>query len=98
MNIDKIYSDAFHQVLKAQIPAGGSMPEHYATSDAFVIIVSGEARIVFKDRDCTLRAGNTFLIPGNKQHNLQVIDDFEAYILLAPAATIELVKEKEIVN
>lgn len=95
MGIEQVFSDDNHQILKAELPAGGIMPQHHATSDAFVIIVKGKAELIFDDRKSVLASGSTFLIPGGRSHRLEVNEDFQAYIILAPHAGIEMEERKE---
>lgn len=89
MGITQIYGNAGCQVLKAEIPAGGRMPTHYATSEAFVMVIKGEAEIIFSDGEQALKEGSTLLIPERKPHTLHILKDFEAYIVIAGKARIE---------
>lgn len=95
MGIEKIFADEYHQVIKAELPAGSLMAEHYATSEAFVIIVKGKATLIFKDGKYEIEGGNTFLVPARKLHKLEIHEFFLAYIILAPKASIESITEKE---
>lgn len=93
MKLEQVYSGQNYKILNAQIPGGGVMPEHYATSDAFVIVRKGEANINFIDGNIVnIKEGTTYLIPGNKQHNLKVVKDFDAIIVIGPEAKIEMAK------
>ena len=93
MKLEQIYAGENYKILNAEVPGGGTMPEHYATSDAFVIIRKGEASVNFDDgTQATIKEGATYLIPGNKRHNLQVLKDFEAFIVIGPEAKIEMAK------
>lgn len=89
MGVEHVFSDKNHKVLKAELPAGKVMPEHYATSDAFLITVKGKAELVFDDMKKELTSGVSFNIPGNKRHHMNVKEDFMAYIILAPDGAIE---------
>lgn len=93
MKLEEVYGGKSYKVLNAQVPTGGVMPEHYATSDAFVIVRKGEANINFMDgTKANIKEGTTYLIPGNKQHNLEVVKDFDAIIVIGPEAKIEMAK------
>jgi quercetin dioxygenase-like cupin family protein len=92
MEIGPLHSGEHYKILKAEIPAGGRMPTHYATSEAFIIVTGGRAEIIFSDQEVRLQAGSTFLIPARKPHTLNVIEDFKACIILAPAAGVEFAK------
>lgn len=90
MGIEQIFSSDQYQVLKADLRAGSQMPEHHATSDAFVMVEKGKAELIFAENRSTIAAGSTFLIPGDKPHRLEIKEDFKAYILLSPGAVIAM--------
>lgn len=90
MKIGPLHSGEHYKILKAEIPGGSRMPTHYATSEAFIIVISGTAEIIFSDQEVHLQTGSSFLIPARKPHTLNVIEDFKACIILAPAASIFL--------
>lgn len=92
MEIGLLHSSEHYKILKAEIPGGGRMPAHFATSEAFIVVISGRAEIIFSDQEVSLQAGSTFRIPARKPHTLNVIEDFKACIILAPAAGIEFAK------
>ena len=89
MSMKEICRGGFHKVLQARISAGECMEEHYATSDTFVVVINGRAKLIFQDLVVDLTAGSTFLIPGLKPHSLEVFQDLEAYFTLAPLGCIE---------
>jgi quercetin dioxygenase-like cupin family protein len=89
MPIEEIYKNSGCKVLKAELPSGGSMPKHYATSEAFIMINKGEGEIIFNDGKKRLKEGATFTIPEKKEHTLQIHEDFEAYIVIGGTAEIE---------
>jgi quercetin dioxygenase-like cupin family protein len=89
MGMQKVFADKNHQILKVEFPTGSVMPEHHATSDAFIILVKGKATVVFKDSKQDLSSGDSFLIPERKQHRLEIKEDFMAYVILGPDGAIE---------
>lgn len=89
MGMQTVLADKNHQVLKVEFPAGSVMPEHHASSDAFIILVKGKATVVFNDSKKDLTAGESFLIPERKKHRLEINEDFMAYVVLGPDAAIE---------
>lgn len=91
MKMDQLYQGDQYKVLKVKVPAGGRMPRHYATSDAFVLVVRGTAELEFNNSKLLLQPGMEFLIPCRKPHALRITSEFEAYIVLGPAAEIEMV-------
>ncbi len=95
MGIEEIYKSKGCKVLKAQIAAGGKMPTHYATSEAFVMVIKGEAKFISSNEQRTLTAGTTFQITEKKPHTLHIVKDFEAYIVIGANAEIEFVNQAE---
>lgn len=82
----------YYKVVKVEFAAGHSMPRHVATSDAFLIVESGKALLIFEKETVELSKGVTQPIPANEQHMLKIIDDFKAYIVLANEAKINFIK------
>jgi len=78
-----------YQVVKVELAAGCSMPRHVATSDAFVIVESGKALLIFAGETYELSKGVNMPIPANEQHMLKILEDFKAYIVLANTAGIQ---------
>lgn len=94
MSMKEICRGGYHRVLQARIPAGDCMEEHYTTSDTFVVVINGKAKLIFQDNVVDLIAGSTYLIPGLKPHSLEVSQDMEAYFTMAPMGCIENVNHK----
>lgn len=82
-----------YKVVKVEFAAGTNMPRHLATSEAFVIVESGEALLVYKGETNELGPGSTEAIPANEPHLLKVTSDFKAFIILANNAEIHYVVE-----
>ncbi len=95
MGIEEIYKNRGCKVLKAKIDAGGKMPTHYATSEAFVMVIRGEAKFISSHGEHILKESTTFKIPEKEPHTLHIIKDFEAYIVIGGAAKIEFVNQAE---
>jgi quercetin dioxygenase-like cupin family protein len=87
----EIETNDHYKILKVELPAGTNMPRHFATSDAFVIVESGNALFICKGETCELKKGSNFSIPARELHILKVIEDFKAYIVLANDALITFV-------
>lgn len=81
-----------YKVVKVEFAAGHSMPRHVATSDAFMIVESGKALLIFEKETFELRPGVTQSIPANEQHMLRIVDDFKAYIVMANESKINFSK------
>jgi quercetin dioxygenase-like cupin family protein len=86
----QIESNDHYKILKVEILAGGNMPRHFATSDAFIMVESGNALLVCKGETCELKRGSTVSIPSHEPHLLKVIEDFRAFVVLASNATINV--------
>jgi quercetin dioxygenase-like cupin family protein len=65
------------------------MPRHLATSDAYIIVESGNALLVFKGETFELNPGSNMVIPSREPHLLKVIRDFKAFVVLAKDAVID---------
>lgn len=89
MGMKQLFSNDFYQVMEISLDAGASLPQHKASSDAFLIVKEGSAKIIFSDNEVELQSGSTQLIPANKEHKLQVHDAFKACIILASEAAIK---------
>ncbi|HEY9002773.1 MAG TPA: cupin domain-containing protein [Mucilaginibacter sp.] len=81
-----------YKVVKVEFAAGHSMPRHTATSDAFLIVESGKALLIFEKETVELSQGITQPIPANEEHMLKIVDDFKAYIIMANESKINFSK------
>ncbi len=77
-----------YQVLKVELPAGTHMPRHFASSQAFVIVESGNALLICKGETSELVKGSTYSIPSHEPHIFKIIQDFKALIIMAGNAVI----------
>lgn len=83
MGMNKVYGNSSYQVMNVNFAKGEAMPRHFASSDAFIIVEKGRAKISFYDREETLEEGGTLHIPARESHDLKVLEDFNAFIVLA---------------
>jgi quercetin dioxygenase-like cupin family protein len=90
MKMDEIYAGDQYKILHVIVPAGGAIPEHFATSDAFVIVQRGAAELEFASSKLILQPGISFLIPARKPHKLRATAEFEAHIVIGAEAGIEM--------
>ena len=86
--MQQLFSNNHYKVMEVSLNPNESMPQHKATSDAFIIVKEGIGKIIFDDREVALLQGTTLLIPANKQHKLQVADKFIACIIFASQSEI----------
>lgn len=78
-----------YKILHVQFEAGKNMPRHFASSDAFILVTTGKALLIFNDETVELTPQHPFSIAAKRPHMLKIIDDFEAHIVLANNASIE---------
>lgn len=91
MEMKEAFRNDHYKVLQVSLNYGESMPQHQATSDTFVINRKGKGRISFTDREVLLSQGETLLIKANEPHQMEIIEDFSATIILEPEAQINFV-------
>ncbi|HTI58937.1 cupin domain-containing protein [Mucilaginibacter sp.] len=85
----EIEKNDHYKILTVELPAGTSMPRHLATSDAYIIVESGNALLIFKGETYELNQGSNMTIPSREPHLLKVIRDFKAFVVLAKDAVID---------
>ena len=86
--MQELQKNEHYKVVKVEFPAGTNTSRHIATSDAFVIVESGDALLVYEGETHELGSGSYESIPAFEPHLLKVISDFKAYIILANDAEI----------
>ncbi len=85
----EVEKNEHYKIITVELAAGTNMPRHLATSDAYVIVKSGDDLLVFKDEIYALSQGSNMTIPSHEPHLLKVIRDFKAFIVLAKDAVID---------
>lgn len=85
----EIEKNDHYKIISVQLPAGSNMPRHLATSDAYIIVESGNALLIFKGETYELSQGSNMTIPSREPHLLKVITDFKAFVILANDAVID---------
>lgn len=91
----QLHINDHYKVVRVEFAAGHSMPRHVATSDAFLIVESGKALLIFEKETFELDGGSTQPIPANEEHMLKIIDDFKGYIILANESKINFSKSAQ---
>ena len=89
MEMKKLFSNNYYKVMEVALNSGETIPLHKATSDAFIIVKEGTAKIIFSDTQAELHQGSTFAIPANKEHTLQVKEAFKAFVVFVSDAEIK---------
>ncbi|MDO5654761.1 MAG: cupin domain-containing protein [Flavobacteriaceae bacterium] len=77
------------KILEITAPAQAQMPLHYATSDAVVMVQKGKAVLQIDGQEHILVVGTCLLIPAQKLHALQIVEDFHAFAVMTQQASIE---------
>ena len=96
MEMNKLFGNSHYKVMNVALKPGESMPLHKTTSDAFIIVKTGLARLIFSDKEVELQQGSTAVIPAHKEHQLQVKDAFNAYIIFAAEGEIKFLNQPSI--
>jgi len=86
--MQELQKNDHYKVISIEMPAGTNMPRHFTTSDAYVIVESGNALLIYKGETAELKKGSSLSIPSHEPRLLRVIEDFTAYIVLANDAVI----------
>ncbi len=84
----EIHANAAYKVLKVELARGEKMPEHYASSDAFLLVQKGKIKLQLPDKEEVLEQGATRHIAASVPHSLQVLDDLSAFVVLSGEAEI----------
>ena len=67
---------------------GEGLSEHKTPFDAFVTVVEGSARIRIADRDHSLNAGDSILLPANIPHAVDAVTRFKMLLVMIKASNI----------
>lgn len=78
-----------YKTLKITGLAGTIMPTHYTTQEAVVVIQEGEALLKMPDADHLLTQGDSFIIPAEVEHSLEVKKDFKAIAIMTLTSEIK---------
>jgi len=70
------------KALKVSGNANAKMPLHFATREVVIFIEKGEALLGISDREITLKAGDSQIIPAMQPHTLLIKDDFQAIVIM----------------
>lgn len=87
--MEEIHSNAVYKIMKVTLPEGKIMPRHFVSSDAFIIVEKGEAKLNLSTSVEILKPGTPFSIPAKEPHTLEILADFSAYVILAADAHIQ---------
>lgn len=80
-----------NKVLQVTGRAGISMPLHYSTEEAVLIVLEGSAVLIIDDKENLLEKGSAFIIPARQKHSLTLKTEFKALVVMAHDSVIEFV-------
>lgn len=89
MEMKQTFNNEHYKVMEVALNAGEAIPLHKTTSDAYIMVRAGAGKIIFLDKEVELKQGSTFLIPSNKEHKLEVTENFNAWVILPPDGAIK---------
>lgn len=81
------------KTMKVQGLAGMSMPSHYSTKEAVIVIQEGEVLLKMPNSEQRLQAGAVFIIPAEVEHSLKVKKDFKAIAIMGIESEIQFSKQ-----
>ncbi len=70
---------------------GMSMPLHYSTREAIVIIQDGSAVLHIDDQKLRLQKNDCYIIPAGRIHSLQLKTEFKSLVIMGQDSKIEFV-------
>ncbi len=65
-------------------------PKHLSVEESVLVILKGKAVLKILDKEYTLNAGETKVIPGGIEHYLEIIEDTEAVHIMTVENKIKL--------
>ncbi|MCQ6958353.1 hypothetical protein [Mucilaginibacter aquariorum] len=86
--MEELTKNKQYRIIKVELPAGTNMSRHFATSDAFIMVESGNALLIYKGETFELCAGSNQCIATHEEHILKVVEDFKALIVMGSDAVI----------
>lgn len=79
------------KVLQVTGREGMSMPEHFSTMEAVIIIQKGSAILKMKGNEYLLLQNQSFIIPGGENHTLSIKEQFQATVIMGNDSEIKFV-------
>src|SRR5690606_1038496 len=87
--MEVISSGDFLKVLQVTGEAGMSMPLHYCTHEACVVVEKGKSVLHFENQNLPLQTGDSYVIPSGLPHNLEMLEEFKAKVIMARESEIK---------
>ena len=79
------------KVLHVTGEEGMSMPEHFSSKEAVLIIHKGSAVLTMNGKDYRLNRHDSMIIPGREAHTLNIHADFEADVIMECDSEIQFI-------
>lgn len=77
------------KTIQVEAESGMKMPTHHTTKEAVIMVRKGEAILRLPQEERHLRAGDSFILPAEMQHSLEVIQHFSAMVVMAIESEIK---------
>ena len=77
------------KVLQVTGLPGMSMPEHFCTKEAVLVIQRGAAVLHMKGKEYPLKQHDSFIIPEGEKHTLSILEDFQSNVIMELAGEIK---------
>lgn len=77
------------KILEVTGMRGMTMPLHYCTGEAVVVVEKGKSVLHIAQSDHPMGVGDSFVIPCDVPHQLELLDDFKAKVIMPLMAEIK---------
>lgn len=91
-NLSVVKAGQHLKILEVTGSSGMSMPMHYCTTDAVILVESGASELLIDPSPLILRKGDNFLIPSGVPHQLRILEAFKAKVIMSAGAEITFCK------
>lgn len=77
------------KVLEVTGSKGMSMPEHFCTGEAVLVVQHGSAVLRMKGEEYPLKQQDALVIPKGEKHSLVIGEDFRSHVIMEVDAEIK---------
>lgn len=77
------------KVLHVTGSGGMSMPEHFCTGEAVLVVQRGSAVLRMKGEEFPLKQHDAMVIPKDERHALVIDEDFQSHVIMGVDAEIK---------
>src|SRR5688500_2875711 len=70
------------KVLQVTGDEGITIPEHFCTKEAVLVVQKGTAILTMDGKENALTRDQSFIIPGGKKHTLHIKEKFQAVVIM----------------